>query len=306
MHPPRLLVKLFVPLLAVWAISCKSDTPTPPLKTNGGVVFWNDQPAVPDVTVTLTGRGSGRITSNFQAPPPCGASGAADFANLPNGTYAYSATAAGYPPVSGTVEVSSGKCQSTLVRFSLVTTPTPSTGTVTFWFDYSSAPVMAGNWPMNVTMDGTSRTTSTFFTVAPVCGNTSAATFTNLKPGAYAVTASGAGNNFSTNINVAAGQCQVLGFRMAVTQIPSTVVFWTDRNLGTVAVTVQGATSTANTITRSYPTAPACGAAGTATFSYGVGANSFVLNPYTATGGGRTWSGTFLGIPGQCANVQLQ
>ena len=308
-HKSNFLVKLIFLLSFALAISCQSEKSTPapanPTSTTGDVTFWNDQAAVPNISVSLTGRGTGTITTTLQTAPACGTSGTATFSALPNGNYSYSASATGYVNATGTVDVSSGKCRTELIHLTPVASP--ATGSATFWFDWGTAPGAASsNAVMTVTMAGVSRISSAIFTAQPPCGTTGAANFTNLSPGSYTYTASGAGNNWNGTVVIAAGQCKTVGLIVAVASVPTSVMFWTDVNLGgTVTVNMNG---TSSTITRYHTSLPACGATGTANISCTVpnNASGGVAISYTASGAGKSWSGLALVGPYQCATVRLQ
>ncbi|HTL08360.1 MAG TPA: hypothetical protein VL307_08900 [Chitinophagaceae bacterium] len=138
---------------------------------------------------------------------------------------------------------------------------------------------------------------------APACGASGAATFT-LDPGTYTYTAKCSNLTWNGSITVTAGNCSKVqltgsGGGGAGTNTGQ-AMFWTaaDLGCGTITVTCNGISK--NITGYNSGGAPACGAAGAATFDLNAGTYS-----YAAQCSGKTWNGTITVNGGACSKLQL-
>jgi|GEM_PF-2424891 len=183
--------------------------------TTGDAIFWiNADYGCGNVSVNLTGVGSGIITQFAASAPPCGTSGFANFSNLAPGTYGYSASCQGIN-WSGTIDIN----QNTCTQFLLASSGGGGsgggggggsgggggdTGDVKFWINQDFG---CGNISITVTGVGSS-TINGFFPSAPDCSNNAAGgNFNNLAPGTYSFSASCGNITWSGNFNITANSC---------------------------------------------------------------------------------------------------
>ena len=287
--------RLRLPLLALlaWVAACKSDKVDPaPAAPTGSITFWNDQPTVPNITVALDGHGTGVISATLAAAPACGTANTAVFAALPDGNYAFSATAPGFAPTTGTVPVSGGICSLAVVRLAAGGGGNP-TGSAMFWADQNVGTV-------TVNLAGSARTINGYYaSQVPGCGASAAANFTSIAPGTYSYSASNpGGNTWNGSISIVAGQCTPQKLNPAPAASTGTATFWNDASAGTVTVNLAGQQAT---MAGYFNAAPGCGATGAANFN-NLTPGSY---PYTASSTSHNWSGTTTIVAGQCARVLL-
>ncbi len=168
----------------------------------GDVIFWaNGDYGCGPIDVTLTGVGSGTITSFFGQAPNCGTNGTANFNDLVEGTYNYTASCNGQQ-WSGTVGISNGSCTNVLLANGSDGNDAP--GSVKFWVAEDFG---CGNITVDLSGRGSSVITG-FFNSAPDCDNTnSGGNFDNLTPGNYTYTASCSGLSWSGSITIAPNGC---------------------------------------------------------------------------------------------------
>ena len=283
--------------LSVLLTQCKKEDlipttppPPPPAPTTGQGMFWAASDlGCGNITVTI-GSSSGVITNYYNTSiPNCGAAYCATFTLTP-GTYSYTATCSS-KTWSGSITITAGDCS----KIQLTSSGGGSTtGQGMFWI---ASDLGCGN--INVTVNGITRTISTFYASAPSCGASGCATF-DLSPGTYAYSASCSGKTWNSNITITAGGCNRI--QLTSSGGGSTTgqgMFWiaSDLNCGTVNVTINGIT---RSISQFYASSPPCSSPGCATFDLSPGTYS-----YTASCSGRTWNGNITITTGGCSKIQL-
>jgi hypothetical protein len=168
---------------------------------------------------------------------------------------------------------------------------TSDNGQVMFW---AASDLGCGN--ILVTCNGISSNVTGYSATAPLCGTSTAATFT-LPPGTYNYSASCSGGlSLNGTTTVTANGCNKIelvknggntgggGFLAN-----NTVTFWVASDLGCCEITVK-CNGISRTITGFYSSgAPACDATGTATFVLPTSQGTY---NYTASCSGLTWSDT--------------
>lgn len=283
--------------LSVLLTQCKKEDlipttppPPPPAPTTGQGMFWAASDlGCGNITVTI-GSSSGVITNYYNTSiPNCGAAYCATFTLTP-GTYSYTATCSS-KTWSGSITITAGDCS----KIQLTSSGGGSTtGQGMFWI---ASDLGCGN--INVTVNGITRTISTFYASAPSCGASGCATF-DLSPGTYAYSASCSGKTWNSNITITAGGCNRI--QLTSSGGGSTTgqgMFWiaSDLGCGNITVICNGISRVISTI---YTTSPPCGTSGCATFDLSPGTYS-----YSASCSGKTWSGTITITAGGCNKVQL-
>jgi hypothetical protein len=181
-------------------------------------------------------------------------------------------------------------------------------GQVMFW---ASSDLGCGN--ITVSCNGSSAQVSAYSSTAPSCGTIGAATF-SLSPGTYNYSASCTGGlTWSGTATVTANGCNKIQLVQSGGSSTgggffanNTVTFWIASDLGCGNITVN-CNGTSRTITSYYSSgAPACDAAGTATFVLPTSQDSY---SYTASCSGLTWKGTVTVSPftssNPCIKIQL-
>lgn len=114
----------------------------------------------------------------------------------------------GYECVSGTCQsVSDNATYSTLSECQTACATQQPTGQVVFWEAQGAAGSCSAT---NVTINGTTRQITQFFSTAPSCGASGSATFT-LNPGTYNYSANCSGATINGTVTVSADQCSNIG-----------------------------------------------------------------------------------------------
>jgi hypothetical protein len=170
-----------------------------------------------------------------------------------------------------------------------------TTGKVVFWSSYMDC----GN--ITVSINGELRTITSTYNSTPSCGAAGTATYT-LAPGTYnySYSAPCKTNVYYGTVTVTSGGCASAGLSVAAPP-PGKITFFTRLTGLPITVNYAGQTKTINNAT-AYPTLPPCGtASGSANFSVVAGTYN-----YTASGGGKSWSGTISVSSNQCKLEMLQ
>lgn len=168
--------------------------------TTGQGMFWvATDLGCGNITVVCNGI-SRTISTVYATSPPCGTSGTATF-DLSPGTYSYSASCSG-KTWSGTITITAGGCN----KIQLTSSGGGSTtGQGTIWIRTDH-----GCGPINVTINGVTRTISQYYSGGPGnCGATGCANYT-LNPGTYSFTASCSGFTWTGTINITSGGCSLV------------------------------------------------------------------------------------------------
>jgi major membrane immunogen (membrane-anchored lipoprotein) len=169
--------------------------------TTGQVTFWTAS----DLgcgTITVVCNGISKIISGYfpSGAPACGASGAATF-DLNPGTYAFTASCSG-KNWSGTITITAGACtMAQLTNSGGGGGGGITTGQGIFWTKTNF-----GCGVINVTLNGVTRTVSSYYSSVPACGASGCANYT-LNPGTYSFTASCSGRTWSGTIVIIVGGC---------------------------------------------------------------------------------------------------
>jgi hypothetical protein len=291
-----LLASLFVASFLIF-YSCKKVNPGPspepepeptPTEQKGQALFWiGSDIGCGKVTVTVNGTSKDISSFSPNGAPACGIEGAATF-DLSPGTYDFTAACTG-KTWNGTVIVTSKNC----TKYQL-TAPTSSKGQAMFW---TSSDLGCGN--INVTINGVVKTISGFNNSgAPTCGTAGTATF-DLEAGSYNYAAQCNGKSWNGTVTVSNGVCSKTQLTGGVSTTGQ-LLFWTGTDLacGSISVNINGVTRSISSYNSSG--APACGAAGSATFDLAPGSYS-----YSGQCNGKTWNGTATVSAGTCNKIQL-
>lgn len=298
LHPTWRRLRQLLLAGLVGLAACKSDTVSPVDNAfgvaKGSAMFWTHRSAPSIVTIDLTGQGSQTISIAKTSVPRCGTAGAANFVDVPAGTYAYTASAPGYVTVTGSITIGRDACTSELVD--LVAGGGP--GNFVFWADQQNRTPR----PIIVQMGGASQILTGRFVGQPTCGTPTAATFANLNAGPYLYSAfTDAGESWQGSVTVVTGRCTAQSIGQAPIATTANALFYTTQNLGAVTVNVD----TQSQILTGYFASgiPPCGTAGAATFG------NLTTGPHRYTAGstsGRVWNGTVNVVAGSCVKMLLQ
>lgn len=267
-------------------------------KEQGEVIFWENANSKCSgfTSVTIDGE-TNFISTSSDFSPECGSTDNATF-KLPSGTYDYVAECSDGSTQSGTVTVKTHQCSPVQLSWTQVNPPpTSNQGQVVFWESaQSGCPSVT-----EVTINGVTKSISDFSASTPQCGSAGNATF-NLAPGNYTYKAICDGSTKTGTVSLSSNRCTAIQ------------LIWTSgsSNLGEIifynamhgcpdvtSITINGVSKQITT-GASYPSAPACGTAGNATFTLSPG----VYN-YTAKHCNTTNQGTVTVTANKCSSKAL-
>jgi major membrane immunogen (membrane-anchored lipoprotein) len=305
--------------IASLLVGCKKTDPTGGSNTGGSThpygigngmysVYIKTDLGVGNITCTIDGTSVGTI-SHFGANTVCGS---ADINKvLSAGTHSFSGVSSTGVTWSFTFTVTADICSSTYLIYTGGSSGSGSSGSGGGGGSSTGQAVFyaTGNFsggPITVNVNGQSNSFNSYFTAAPSCGASGAATFT-LPVGTYNFTASNTNDNWSGTINVSSGGCSKMGLKPGSGgsgggggSSSGELMVYTLVNHGNGPITVIVSGTYSGSVTSYYGSAPSCGASGCANFTLAPGSYNV-----SASDAGSTWNGTAVVTAGGCYKLSL-